>query len=176
MSNTDLLHTHNWSNGQFRQFRQDGKTLTLRQCSLCRRDFAQGFGPKWQAAYVSVFKVDPLPKTVSDRWLQDPCPMRQIAEAKIEQFPSASECGRCSKGSSVSPLKMESAPNVWPFRLPIAWSGLVRRSPRWSAIPLDPGVITPIPSTLPPKSSKGDRVLTRRICIVVTLLLIPRQQ
>jgi hypothetical protein len=77
----DLLDTHRWSDGRFHQFRQDGKTLTLRQCSLCRRDFAQGFdGRSWQAVYVGAFKVDPLPKTVSDRWLQETCPMRQIPE------------------------------------------------------------------------------------------------
>ncbi len=81
MDKTDLLHTHPWSAGTPRQFNQDGKTLTLRQCSRCGRDFALGLdGEGWQAAYIGVFKVQPLPKFVTQRWLQEVCPREHLPQ------------------------------------------------------------------------------------------------
>ena len=73
MDDTDFLHTHLWSDANPRQFAQDGKTIKLRQCSRCRRDFAQGLdGASWDAVHLGVFKVNLLEKSVSDRWLQEP--------------------------------------------------------------------------------------------------------
>jgi len=55
MDNPDLLHTHLWSEGNRREFKQDGKTISLRRCSSCGRDFAQGLnGDGWHAVHVRV--------------------------------------------------------------------------------------------------------------------------
>ena len=70
----DFLHTHLWSENS-RQFTQDGRVISLRQCARCRRDFALGLdGASWDAVYLGVFKVVLLAKEVSSRWLREPCP------------------------------------------------------------------------------------------------------
>ena len=86
MDTTDLLHTHLWSDGNPRSFTQNGKTIVLRQCSRCRRDFAQGLdGAGWHAVYVGVFKAELLPKAVSDRWLQSECPKQLLAQDDLDR-------------------------------------------------------------------------------------------
>ncbi len=72
MENTN----HVWSGGTTpHRIKQDGRTLFLRQCSFCRRDFAQGIGGMdWHAVYIGVFKVEPLADAVSKRWMQEECP------------------------------------------------------------------------------------------------------
>jgi hypothetical protein len=78
---TDLLDTHVWSDGSVRRFRQDAKTLTLRHCVRCGRDFAMGLdGEHWQAVYIGVFRVEPLHENVSERWLREGCPMSPIED------------------------------------------------------------------------------------------------
>jgi hypothetical protein len=42
MKDTDLLHTHRWTDGNPRQFKHNCKAINHRQCTRCRRDFAQG--------------------------------------------------------------------------------------------------------------------------------------
>ena len=78
---TDLLNTHVWSDGGVSRFRQDGRTLTLRHCVRCGRDFATELdGEHWQAVHIGVFRIEPLHENVSDRWLREACPMRRIPE------------------------------------------------------------------------------------------------
>jgi hypothetical protein len=82
----DLLHTHLWSDGNPRPFTQNGKTIILRQCSRCRRDFAQGLdGAGWHGVYVGVFKVELLPKAVNIRWVQSECPKQLLAQDDIDR-------------------------------------------------------------------------------------------
>jgi len=72
--------THIWSGGNTpRQFKQDGRTFLLRQCSSCRRDFAKGIdGLDWRAVYLGVFKVEVLADVVSAQWLEEDCPKRRL--------------------------------------------------------------------------------------------------
>jgi hypothetical protein len=75
------IDTHLWLERNPREFKQGDQTITLRQCSLCRRDFAQGLnGTDWSAVYVGIFKVELLPEAISDRWLNEKCPMRQLPD------------------------------------------------------------------------------------------------
>ena len=78
------LDTHLWLERNPRQFKQGGETITLRQCWLCRRDFAQGLnGADWSAVYVGIFKVEPLPKAINDRWLSEKCPTRHLPDDDV---------------------------------------------------------------------------------------------
>jgi len=44
---------HHWSGSISRQIQQDGKTILLRHCSLCGRDFALRMdGSNWRAVYI----------------------------------------------------------------------------------------------------------------------------
>jgi hypothetical protein len=86
MSSTDLLKTHCWTDKP-RQFNQGGKSILLRQCASCGRDFVQGLdGEKWMPVYLGAFRVEPLGKVATDRWLSEQshknaCPMMtMIAE------------------------------------------------------------------------------------------------
>lgn len=83
MNNANLSGSHVWS-GNPRQTKQDGTTIILRQCSLCRRDFAQGVDDSdWRAAYIGVFKVELLADAVNERWLKEECPRRRVPEDDI---------------------------------------------------------------------------------------------
>jgi hypothetical protein len=74
MSNDDLVRSHLWE-GNPRQFKQDGKTILLRQCGRCGRDFALGLtGSDWCAIYLGALKVEPLAKSANERWLNEKCP------------------------------------------------------------------------------------------------------
>jgi hypothetical protein len=72
--------THIWScRNNSRQLKQDGMTIILRQCSCCRRDFAQGIdGLDWRAAYLGVFKIELLADAISKQWLEEDCPKRRL--------------------------------------------------------------------------------------------------
>jgi hypothetical protein len=72
--------THIWSGGSDpHRLKQDGRTIFLRQCSCCRRDFAQGIdGLDWRAVYLGVFKVEPLADAISSQWLEEECPKRRL--------------------------------------------------------------------------------------------------
>ena len=81
MENTNLLHTHIWSRTSPRQLRQDGNTIFLRQCLRRGRDFAQGLGGSdWCAVYLGAFKVEPLAKPASERWLKEECPKVRLPD------------------------------------------------------------------------------------------------
>ena len=84
MDNANLLHTHIWLERTSRQFKQEGKTILLRQCSLCRRDFAQGLdGSDWCPVYVGIFKVELLSKAASQRWLNEQCPRKMLPDDDV---------------------------------------------------------------------------------------------
>ena len=75
VDNANLLRTHRWSNRNPRQFKQGGKTILLRQCSRCGRDFAKGLdGSDWYPVYLGAFTVEHLAKHVSELWLKEECP------------------------------------------------------------------------------------------------------
>jgi hypothetical protein len=81
MNREHTLQTHVWSDGTTpRRVDQDGQTVFHRHCELCWREFAMGIGglPDWEAAYVSVFRIEPLTKEVSQRWLTEECPRRVL--------------------------------------------------------------------------------------------------
>jgi len=88
----DLLNTHRWSENP-RQFTQNGKTIILRQCARCRRDFALGLdGASWNAVHLGVFKVVVLAEDVNDRWLHEPCPeerspLDDVDRGRSRRFP-----------------------------------------------------------------------------------------
>jgi hypothetical protein len=71
---------HLWSGESIpHRIDQDGKTILLRQCSLCGRDFAQGIGGcGWRAVYIGVFKVEVLADAVRKRWLKEECPRQRL--------------------------------------------------------------------------------------------------
>ena len=73
---------HVWSGGNTpHRIKQDGRTIFLRQCSFCRRDFAKGIdGLDWRAVYSGVFKVELLADAVSERWLKEECPKQRLPE------------------------------------------------------------------------------------------------
>ena len=73
---------HVWSNtNKSHRIEQDGRSIFLRQCSLCRRDFAQGIdGSDWRAVYIGVFKVQLLADAVNERWLNEECPKRRLPD------------------------------------------------------------------------------------------------
>jgi hypothetical protein len=78
------LDIHIWLERNSRQFKQEGKTILLRQCSICRRDFAQGLdGPDWRPVYVGIFKVELLAKAASERWLNEKCPGKQLPDDDV---------------------------------------------------------------------------------------------
>ena len=84
MGNTNLLDTHIWLDRNPRQFKQEGKTIILRQCSLCRRDFAQGLdGSDWRSVYVAIFKVELLANAASERWLNEKCPGKRLPDDDV---------------------------------------------------------------------------------------------
>ena len=72
--------THVWSGGNSPQrVTQDGRTIFLRQCYFCHRDFALGIdGLDWRAVYIGVFKVELLADGVSARWLEEDCPKHRL--------------------------------------------------------------------------------------------------
>src|SRR6266404_4420872 len=81
MDNGNLLHTHSWSERKPHQFKQEGKTILLLQCSDCRRDFALGLdGSGWRAVYIGIFKAELLAQAHSKRWLNEKCPGRQLPD------------------------------------------------------------------------------------------------
>jgi hypothetical protein len=73
---------HVWSNtNKPHRIEQDGRTILLRQCLLCRRDFAQGIdGSGWRAVYIGVFKVELLADAVNERWLNEECPKQRLPD------------------------------------------------------------------------------------------------
>jgi hypothetical protein len=95
MDNSNLVDMHIWLERISRQFKQEGKTILLRQCSLCRRDFAQGLdGSDWRPVYVGIFRVELLAKAASERWLNERCPGKQLPDddvvrglARVQQKP-----------------------------------------------------------------------------------------
>jgi hypothetical protein len=79
VDNTDALRTHSFSESNPRQIKQDGGSLLLVRCEQCGRDFAQGSNSAgWQAAYVGVFRVEFLARSVNHRWLTEACPGRLV--------------------------------------------------------------------------------------------------
>jgi hypothetical protein len=72
--------SHVWSNrNKPHRIEQDGRSIFLRQCLLCRRDFAQGIdGSAWRAVYIGVFKVELLANAVNERWLNEECPKQRL--------------------------------------------------------------------------------------------------
>lgn len=64
---------------QPRIIEQDGENILLLHCGLCARDYMR---PEtelhWQAAYVGVFQVKPLRKSVTTRWIQERCPGERL--------------------------------------------------------------------------------------------------
>jgi hypothetical protein len=85
MSNTDLLNTHRWTDRP-RKFKQGGKSILLRQCASCGRDFAQGLdGEKWIPVYLGAFRVEPLGKIASDRWLSEQCPQKRMPDDDVDR-------------------------------------------------------------------------------------------
>jgi hypothetical protein len=98
MKDIDLLHTHHWTEGNPRQFKQDGRTtIALRQCARCRRDFAQGLygdGDGWNAVYLGIFKVEPLAKAVTDRWMQEPCPTYRVPRDEVDRIMTRNSADR----------------------------------------------------------------------------------
>src|SRR6266403_601878 len=84
MNSPNLLDTHIWVERNSRQFTQDGQKILLRQCSLCKRDFAQGLdGSDWCPVYVGIFKVEILAKAASERWLNERCPGKQLPDDDV---------------------------------------------------------------------------------------------
>jgi hypothetical protein len=71
---------HIWSGGNNpHRIEQDGTNIFLRQCSLCRRDFALGIdGLDWRAVYVGVFRVELLADVVNEQWLKEECPKQRL--------------------------------------------------------------------------------------------------
>jgi len=75
---------HHWSGSISRQIQQDGKTILLRHCSLCGRDFALRMdGSNWRAVYIGVFRIKPLADPVNQRWLEEECPKERLPEDDI---------------------------------------------------------------------------------------------
>lgn len=75
-------NNHVWSGGPApRRIKLNGRTVFLRQCSFCRRDFVQGIdGLDWRAVYIGVFRVELLADAVSKRWLEEECPRWRLAD------------------------------------------------------------------------------------------------
>ena len=46
------------------------------RCLRCGRDFAQGFDGvySWEAVYIGLLRIERLAKSVTERWLSEPCP------------------------------------------------------------------------------------------------------
>jgi hypothetical protein len=85
MDDSNLLHTHLWG-GVPRQFKQGGKTILLRQCARCGRDFAQGLhGEDWLPGYLVALKVEPLGKAASERWLNEKCPRMRVPNDDVDR-------------------------------------------------------------------------------------------
>lgn len=55
---------------------QDGKILIHQRCLRCGRDFGQGFDgvDSWEAVYVGLLRIERLEKSITERWLSEPCP------------------------------------------------------------------------------------------------------
>ena len=70
------LDSHYWSDGNdYHGIRQDGVTINHRRCDRCGRDFGKGFnGDRWEAAYVGILRIERLARSVTQRWLSEPCP------------------------------------------------------------------------------------------------------
>lgn len=84
MDNLNCLSTHLWEKP--RSFKQGGKTLLLRQCVRCGRDFALGFdGENWLPIYLGAFKVDALGKEARDRWLSEKCPRMRLPDDDVDR-------------------------------------------------------------------------------------------
>src|ERR1700676_3914049 len=84
MDNSNPVDMHIWLERTSRQFKQEGQTILLRQCSLCRRDFAQGFdGPDWRPVYVGIFKVELLARPDSERSMNERCPGKQLPDDDV---------------------------------------------------------------------------------------------
>jgi hypothetical protein len=84
MNNPNLTYKHIWLERNSREFKQDDKTILLRQCSLCRRDFAQGLdGSEWRPVYVGIFTVELLGKAARDQWSNDKCPGKQLPDDDV---------------------------------------------------------------------------------------------
>jgi hypothetical protein len=77
--------THIWSGeNNPHRIKQDGRSVLLRQCSSCRRDFAQGIdGLDWRAVYIGVFKIEVLADAISSQWLEEDCPKRRLSADDI---------------------------------------------------------------------------------------------
>jgi hypothetical protein len=79
MSNGTFLETHLFRQKQPRRFEQDGRIVLLLHCDSCSRDFLQtGESPEWHAAYVGIFRVEPLLENLVARWVDEPCPGRRL--------------------------------------------------------------------------------------------------
>jgi len=84
MDNLNLLSTHLWEKP--RPFKQSGKTIFLRQCMRCGRDFAQGLdGEKWLPVYLGTFTVEALGKDERERWLNEKCPRMRLPNDNIDR-------------------------------------------------------------------------------------------
>ena len=84
MDSANLLHTHLWSHRNSRQFKQEGKTILLRQCSRCGRDFAKGLdGSERCAVYLGAFKVERLAQAINGRWLKEACPRMHLSDDDV---------------------------------------------------------------------------------------------
>jgi hypothetical protein len=99
---------HLWSRECIpRQITQDGKTILLRLCSLCGRNFAQRIdGPDWRAVHIGVFRVELLADAVNKRWREEECPRRRDPDDAIARtagpFQIRKFCGPEKKRKVVS--------------------------------------------------------------------------
>ena len=82
---------HLWSRECIpRQITQDGKTILLRLCSLCGRNFAQRIDdPDWRAVHIGVFRVELLADAVNKRWREEECPRRRDPDDAIARTAGA---------------------------------------------------------------------------------------
>ena len=85
MNILNRLDTHLWE-GKPRPFKQGGKTILLRQCMRCGRDFAQGLDSEnWLPVYLGAFKVEPIGKAASERWLNEKCPRMRLPDDNVDR-------------------------------------------------------------------------------------------
>jgi hypothetical protein len=76
---------HVWSGGNNPQrITQGGRTVFVRRCSFCGRDFAKGIADlDWRAVYIGVFKVELLADAVNNRWLEEECPKHRLPDDDV---------------------------------------------------------------------------------------------
>ena len=90
------LYGHEWSDGKNAHIiNQDGTTIFHRRCLRCGRDFGQGFDGhyQWQAAYLGLSRIEPLPPAVTEKWMSEECP-GDILESDADDRASRSRIQR----------------------------------------------------------------------------------